>query len=229
MRTWNGLPLLFVLLCALAGCGVTSESLKPATARAPGALAPEAEQLPDCKTAEVQLTLAENLVREGHVGAAIAYYEMARNNDPRLAARVARRLGVLYDLAGEPARSATEFQTALREWPQDPDLLTDVGYAYYNRGDWAEAEKFLRQALGVDPKNKRARMNLGMTLVQQGRTEEGLTAFGLVVSPAEAHANVAFLLLAQGKKAEARAEYRRALELEPTLQVARLALEKLAT
>jgi tetratricopeptide (TPR) repeat protein len=215
---------------AVAACGLVSGCLSPSTSLKPrldGGGEATADHLPSAKTAELQFALAEDLVKKGQGAAAILQFEKARQNDPRLSARAARRLGVLYDLVGEPAKSMTEFQAALKEFPKDAELLTDVGYAYYNRGDWAEAEKHLRLALTVDAQCKRARMNLGMTLVQTGKLEQGLAEFEAVVSPAEAQANLGFLLLAQGKRPEARQAYQRALELEPNLRVARTALEKM--
>src|SRR5436305_1478237 len=93
--------LMLLLACGpLAGCLTTTEAMKPKESpRAPtGLLANE-------KTAELQLTLAEELVRKGQGGAAIAELEKARENDPRLSAQVSRRLGVLYDLSGAPAKA----------------------------------------------------------------------------------------------------------------------------
>jgi len=215
---------LAALACSpLAGCVTTGMALKPGPSEKPS----DPEQLPELKTAELQLTLAEEMIHQGQGVGAIVQLEKARQNDPRLNGRAARKLGVLYDLAGEPAKALIEFQEALKEFPRDPDLLTDVGYAYYNRGNWEESEKYLRQALVVDGHHKRAHMNLGMALAQQGRADEALAAFGTVVSPAEAQANLGFLLLTQGKREEARQAYRRALELEPGLAVARTALEKM--
>ena len=116
-----------------------------------------------------------------------------------------------------------EYQKLLKPSPKDADLLNDVGYCYYNQGKWSEAEKYLRQALAINPKLARAWINLGMTLAQQNRIEESLEAFAKVVSPAQAQCNLAFIWTTQGKREEAKAAYRKALTLEPNLAPARIA------
>ena len=179
------------------------------------------------KTAKLQMALAEEMVKKGDRGGAIAQYEKARTNDPSLDGRVSHRLGVLYDEIDEPARSLVEFQRALKSNPRDAELLNDMGYCHYARGEWVEAEKYLRQALEIDGRRRRARMNLGMALAQQGTTDEALKTFGQEVSPAEAQANLGFILLTQGKRDEAREAYHRALELEPNLRMAQAALRKI--
>ena len=127
------------------------------------------------------------------------------------------------------ATALVEFERALKADPHDAALLNDLGYCHYARGEWEQAEKYLRQSVQADGGNRRARMNLGMALAQQGKNDEALKAFGEVVSPAEAQANLGFILLSQGKREEARSAYQQALELEPNLRIARTALDKLAS
>ena len=223
-----------MLLVCLACAGLSGCMTIPSTA--PNVAAPtemsarpggDVAELPAAKTAKLEMALAEEMVKKGDRGGAIAQFEKARANDPSLDARAAHQLGILYDQIDQPARALVEFQRALNAAPRDAELLNDVGYCYYNRGEWAEAEKYLRQALELDPHRRRARMNLGMALAQQGKTDEALKAFGQEVSPAEAQANLGFILLTQGKREEAKAAYRRALELEPNLPIAQVALRKM--
>src|SRR5262249_57924483 len=108
--------------------------------------------------------------------------------------------------------------------PRDANLLNDLGYSYYNHGDWQEAERWLRKSLAVDSHHQRAWINLGMTLGQQERYDESVEAFGHAVRPAEAHCNLAFILTTQGRRQEARQEYEKALALEPGQRLARAAL-----
>src|SRR5262249_20656853 len=115
----------------------------------------------------------------------------------------------------------------LRENPRDADVLASLGYFYYARGQWTEAEENLRHALTINPKHQRAWVNLGLTMGEQGHYAQSLEAFRKAVSEAEAHSNLAFVLTTQGKRQEAKEEYRRALELEPNLMIARRALDKL--
>lgn len=193
----------------------------------PAAPGGSADELPGKETAGLCMTMAESLDKDGKEADAIAYYERARHLEPSLNDRAARRLAVLYDRQDEQAKALTEFQTLLKKRPKDAGLLNDLGYSYYNRGQWAEAEVQLRKAVAADKTSKRAWVNLGLALAQQGKYQEGLDAFGKVVSPAESQANLAFVLMTQGKKDEAAVAYRKALELEPTLKTARTGLEKI--
>lgn len=185
------------------------------------------EELPGKPAALLCLTMAEALERQGKEADAILYYERARELDPDQAERAARRLAVLYDLIDQPAKAMSEFQELLKRRPHDSSLLNDIGYSYYNRGQWAEAETYLRKAVAADKANKRAWVNLGLTLAQQGRTAEALSAFEKAVSPADAQANLGFVLAVQGRRQEAIEAYRLALTLEPAHPRARAALAKL--
>ena len=90
-----------------------------------------------------------------------------------------------------------------------------------------EAEKWLRQAIALQPKHGRAWGNLALALGQQGRYKESFEAFTRVVSPAQAHSNLGMLLAQQGQSALAQAAFRQALTLEPDLKPARFALTQL--
>jgi tetratricopeptide (TPR) repeat protein len=186
-----------------------------------------ADELPAAESAPLVLTMAEELDKAGKEAEAIPYYEQARALNPALGDRAARRLAVLYDRLDHQAQAMTEFRELLKKHPKDAGLLNDIGYSYYNRGEWAEAESHLRKAVAADKNLKRAWVNLGLALAQQGRYDEGLAAFGKAVTPAEARANLGFVLAAQGKRDEAKDAYRQALALEPTLKVAQAALAKL--
>jgi tetratricopeptide (TPR) repeat protein len=184
----------------------------------------QTQELPDKAKAAVFITMAEGLEQKGNDGDAIVYFEQARTLDPSLGDRASRHLAVLYDRVDEQAKAMHEFQDLLRKKPKDAALLNDVGYSYYNRGQWAEAENHLRKAVTFDKGLKSAWVNLGLALAQQGKLEESLEAFSHAVSTAEAYSNLGFVLAVQGKKPEAAAAYRRALELEPALKIAQTAV-----
>jgi Flp pilus assembly protein TadD len=48
-----------------------------------------------------------------------------------------------------------------------------LGKTYQKQGDLAEAERMLRRALQMDPRNASAHYLLGRTLIQSGHEEEG--------------------------------------------------------
>ena len=186
-----------------------------------------AGDLSTSETAKLCMATAEQLEAANKPGDAIPLYEKARQLDPRNEAKITRSLANLYVRVGEFDRGKDEFDRALRANPKSAEVLNDLGYAYYSRGMWKEAETMLKNALAADPKHQRAWSNLGMTLGQQGRYEEAAAAFRHVVSPGKAYCNVAFLMTTQGRREQAAATYREALKVEPDLQLARIALDRL--
>ncbi len=192
-----------------------------------------ATELPPKQAAVACLAAADELAQKGKgpdaVKQAISLYEKARTLDAATAnsAGVGRRLAVLYDTVGEFSKAQAEYDPLLKATPNDPKLLNDIGYSYYCRGDLPTAEQFLRKAVQLDPALKPAWLNLGLAVGATGRAEEAFAAFQKGGTEGEAHANMGFVLAASGKMADAKAEYRKALTIEPGLSSARTALERL--
>ncbi len=101
--------------------------------------------------------------------------------------------------------------------PKDPSLLSDLGYYYFERGNLAEAERSLRQALAIDPNHQKALSNLGLVFAGEGRLDESFQAFSKVVGPAAAHSNLGVLLAKQGRYDQARQAFHQALAMDATL------------
>jgi tetratricopeptide (TPR) repeat protein len=84
---------------------------------------------------------------------------------------------------------------------------------------WAEAERELRVAIALEPRNGRAHMNLGSSLAAQGRIDEGIRHLELARDLAP-HIHETWGLLAQAyqdqrRMPEAVAMYRRAVAVMP--------------
>lgn len=192
-----------------------------------------ATELPPKQAAVACLAAADEVAQKGKgpeaIKQAIALYEKARALDPATAtsAGVGRRLAVLYDMVGDFSKAQAEYDPLLKEYPNDPKLLNDIGYSYYCRGDLPTAEKFLRKAVQLDPALKPAWLNLGLVAGAAGQLDDAFAAFQKGGTEGESHANMGFVLAASGKMAEAKAEYRKALTVEPGLSSARTALERL--
>lgn len=183
--------------------------------------------LPSVETAKLCFATGESLEKGGKDSEAIGLYEKARTTDPRLAAEATRRLAVLYDRGGQFDKALDEYRRGLQENPRDAQMLNDLGYGYYCRGEWAAAETNLRKAVAINPKLGSAWNNLGMTLAQQGKYDESLNAFGNVVPKAQALCNLAFIQATQAKFDDAKQNYLMAIQLEPGLQIARIALQRM--
>lgn len=178
-------------------------------------------------TAKLCLATADSLAKGGKLPEAIQLYEKARTIDPRQAEVATRKLALMYDSTGDWDRARMEYDAALKAAPKDADLLQDLGYGYYCRMQWDTAEKYLREALTINPKHAKAMVNLAMTLGQKRDYAQSYETFLKVVPPAHAHCNMAFIFTTQGRREEAKEAYRKALSLEPSLQLAQAALSKL--
>lgn len=214
----------FALLLLVPQLGCVSFPFRSAASPEPEE--PVALELPPTQAAEVCLATARELEKTGNEPEAIQQYEKARHNNPKLT-QVSRRLAVLYDRQCNYERALAEYRLALQLTPKDADLLNDVGYCHYERGDAVQAERCLRQAVALQPDNKRAWINLGLALGAQGHYPESYDAFARALSPGEARANVGILQAQQGKREEARESLRQALELCPELRSARAVLTRL--
>jgi Flp pilus assembly protein TadD len=180
---------------------------------------PARDELPPQQGAQACLATARELESRGYRREAILLYVRARSLDPSLS-ELCRRLAVLYDLEGAHTEAWNEYQRALELSPDDADLLNDVGYFHYQRGDLAAAERWLLKALQKDPEHDRAATNLGLVLGHQGRYQESFEVFAQVVGPAAAHSNVGMILAKHGRRDEAIRALRQAVTLDPSLRPA---------
>lgn len=190
-----------------------------------GANAP-IEELPTKQSAQVCLYTAQEFDRNGRAPEAIALYEKARMLQPDLDKKLCRRLAVLYDQLGNEAKADEEFSKAMTHYPNDSDVLNDIGYSAYARGNWKQAEEHLTRSVELKPENKRAWINLGLAIAQQDRYPESMRAFMKACGEAEALCNLGFVLSVKGKKEQALETYRRAGELAPGLRLAQAAVDR---
>jgi len=173
------------------------------------------------KSAEICLATADEMEGAGRDAEAAALLEKVRQYDPKQK-DLSHRLARLYDRSGDTLLAQQEFEKAVARNPHSADVLNDFGYFYYEREDWGRAEEQFRKALVADPNNSRAWGNLAMVLAQREQYQDSFDAFCRVVSPAEAHSNLGVLLTKQGRPEEAAAQFRAALELNPSLPQARI-------
>ncbi len=177
--------------------------------------------------ADIQLALAITAERQGRTDdAKKMYLEIVKAVPKR--SDVHHRLALLHDRKGDCSAAEPFYQQAIRLDPNNAELHCDLGYSYYLQQRWQEAEASLRRAIAVTPDLSRAHNNLGLLLGRTGRGGEALQEFAAAgSSPAEANANLAYTLALADRPDEAKAEFRRALEIDPNLKTARQGLASL--
>ena len=144
----------------------------------------------------------------------------------------AAHAGLAFALAdsGRMQDALSEYQQALKLNPASAELYNDIGNVLDKLGRPEEALRYYQETLRLKPRPV-AHLNLGMTLARLGRYEKAMNHFSeearLAPLDPRSHICKAQALLWQGRSADAVAEFRAALELDPNevetlLQLARV-------
>jgi tetratricopeptide (TPR) repeat protein len=111
--------------------------------------------------------------------------------------------------------------------------LNRAAEIYRKRKNWAEAARVLELSAYVDPYDAGVHTLLGDAALEAENWSAAIAAFQVLLGlkptdPADAHYNLARALLGAGRKAEAKRETLRALEIAPTFEKAQQLLLKLS-
>jgi DNA-directed RNA polymerase subunit alpha len=111
----------------------------------------------DPKAAAAHIAAAERAEAEGDRAGAIAEYRRAVAADPG-DPRAFFRLAYALDLAGEEDEAIAMYERACETPPAPVNALINLAILYEDRGDYARAERCLRQVLDTNPNHPRARL-----------------------------------------------------------------------
>jgi tetratricopeptide (TPR) repeat protein len=182
--------------------------------------------LPADKAAKLCFATGVELEKNGHFDQAIHQYELSLEKHPNQPVVHKKIAGCLCQQR-KYEQAIAQYQKGLVLAPRDADLLNDLGYTYYEKGEYETAEKYLRQALAAKSDYQRAYGNLGLALGRQQKWKDSLDAFKKAGPPATAQAHLASMYLAAGMHDEARKCCNIALGLDANLQLAKDLLAKL--
>lgn len=107
----------------------------------------------------------------------------------------------------------------------DATAYANLGFAYELSGRSTEAENAYRKGIQKDPTNPACRVNYGLLLARKERFNEAMLQMQTVLSEAEVHYNMASVYESLGRKEQAKLEYKKAIELEPTMRDAQARLD----
>jgi len=159
--------------------------------------------------------LALALERSGRPGEAIAEIEELLRQHPRSVAAW-NVLGVLRKRSGDLEGARAALGHGLEIAPEDPALLANLANVHEDLGAHDEAVDMLRTLVRVEPGATAAWQQLGRQLYNARRYGEAVDAFRRALSLGAADAlvrvDLAYALLRSGKRDEAVAEARLALE-----------------
>ncbi len=136
---------------------------------------------------------------------------------------------------GGMTAAATEterlLRSALEKSPDDPALLSALGYAAQKKGDTDHAREFYEKALGIDPTLIDAATNLGVIEAKRGHVREAVRlwkdAFQRAPGQSNIGMNIARVLCYTGQSGSARDYVLRVLEFNPDLPEAKNLLQDL--
>jgi tetratricopeptide (TPR) repeat protein len=177
-------------------------------------------------TAQTRYAAGQLAESQGRPDAAMFQYKEAIKIDSQHQASL-YRMGFIYT-------KVHQFPEAIEAWKQyikatnyAATSYSNLGFCYEQAGQNSEAEWTYKTGIKRDPNNQACRSNYGLMLARLGRIDEAKEQLAAVLAPAEVHYNLASVYELQGKPDQARAEYERALELDPKLWEARSRLMKL--
>jgi tetratricopeptide (TPR) repeat protein len=148
---------------------------------------------------------------------ALAHYETAA--DYALPARDAFFMGRIYNVRNAPAEAEEAFRMAASIDSTNKDFLNELGSALMAQQKSEDAVKVYDRLMTVDPGNMSAVANKAQSLLLMKKPDEALATVQSVLLKNEDDAGLNKVLgdiyLAKADKSNAKAAYRRVLELSP--------------
>jgi tetratricopeptide (TPR) repeat protein len=136
-------------------------------------------------------------------------------------------LAHLYVQMDDYERALDTYHRAIQKHPRQASLQHELGMCLARRKDFDQAIVHLQKALELDPESARYTQTLGFTLARAGRIQQSLACLTRVQGKAQAHYNVARMLLHLQQTDEGRQQLTLALEANPQLESARQLLTQL--
>jgi Flp pilus assembly protein TadD len=214
------------MLAALAaGCG--SNPKQPATnTSASSQSSPFDQSKSPPIRAQTHFAAGQLAESQGDLTTAIDQYQRALSLDPKHADAMFR-LGCVLT-------TTHDFPKAIDTWNRYVTLTQGSATAYNNlafcqelAGDPIAAESAYRKGIARDPANEPCHVDYGLMLARHGRPNEALLQLQAVLPPGKAHYDLAAVYEQSGQKKKAKAEYAKALELDPNLDDAKAKLAAL--
>jgi hypothetical protein len=126
---------------------------------------------------------------------------------------------------GAASKAEEYLRKAIKERPEDPVLLSALGYVEQQHGRENEARELYQRTLKIDPLANEAATNLGVLEARAGHLEEAVRlwqrAFERMPHRSEVGMNLATLFCASGQTEDAKRYVSQVLEFNPDSQAAR--------
>ena len=178
-------------------------------------------------TAATRFAAGQLAESQGNFDNAIAQYREALRLDPNHRDAMFR-LGGVYTQTNRYDDAIATWQRYLKLTNDSPQAYSNLALTYEAAGRAEEAEQTYKAGIARDPNHQACRINYGVMLARQDRVDEAIEQFSTVLRPAEVHYNLGAVCEQRGRTEEAKAYYRKALELDPKLRDAKSRLAVLS-
>jgi len=174
-------------------------------------------------SAREHLEAGREYLMEGRYSEAITELSLAASLDPKLT-EAHNLLGVAYDKKGFGDRARESFERAVK-MEEDADTLNNLGFSFYQNGNYRAAVDRLKRAAKLAPQDERILNNLGLAYCRLGKIDEAYKAFARATGPLTGNLNIAKMLERFGREDDAIRYYEAARQIDPmnTIALRRLA------
>jgi tetratricopeptide (TPR) repeat protein len=177
-------------------------------------------------TASTRFAAGQLAEGQGNTEAAILQYREALKIDPNHQ-QALFRLGAVLTQNKRFDEALATWQRYLKVTKQAPAAYNNLALCYEAADRTDDAEQAYQAGIARDPKDSSCRVNYGIMLARKGRLEDATTQLSTVLAPAEVQYNLGSVFEQTGHIEQAKAYYRKALELDPRLTDARSRLAHL--
>jgi Tfp pilus assembly protein PilF len=169
-------------------------------------------------SAREHLELGRQFLIDGNYNEAISELSLAASLDPKLS-EAHNLLGVAYDKKGLGDRAKESFERAVKI-DGDADTLNNLGFSFYQSGNYRAAVDRLKRAAKLAPTDERILNNLGLALCRLGKIDEAYKAFARATGPLTGNLNTAKMLERFGREDDAIRYYEAARQIDPSNTIA---------
>ena len=174
---------------------------------------PEADRMSVSGSANEHLVAGREFLLAGRLNQAISELSTAVSLDPKLT-EAHNLLGVAYDKKGFGDRAKESFERAVK-MEEDADTLNNLGFSFYQNGNYRAAVDRLKRAAKLAPNDERILNNLGLALCRLGKIDEAYKSFARATGPLTGNLNTAKMLERFGREDDAIRYYEAARQIDP--------------
>jgi Tfp pilus assembly protein PilF len=181
---------------------------------------------PGAPTPQLYISLAQMSERQGNIPQARQQFQRALSMWPN-DVEVLRAAARMEDRQGQLPLAESLYGRAVSIDPQHAGALNDFGLCLARQGKLEQSVQAIEQAIHLQPDKALYRNNAATVLIELKQDQKALAHLSAVHGPAASNHNMGQLLVRRNRPADAWPYFQAALELDPTMQEASVALARL--